>query len=225
MKLANLYQEINDNGITAIKSYHEQLDQQLITGLPDQRRGLTLLSPLPAHVCRNIEFCLQQVAALEPQQYFYPSADFHITIMDLIAARTSFNLSPATKEQYQQLLAKIMITIGPIQWQLKGFIVSPGALLVKGYYSKNLVKLRTLLRQEIPSAGLPLQERYPTFSGHTTVMRFCQPLQQPQRFLELINRMATVDLGQFTDTTLDLVVHDWYNHNSQLISRISCTAE
>ena len=221
MQLTTLYNNINQQGISAIRNHQEQLDSNLRNPDKDMRRGLTLTASLPAHVSRNIMFCLQKLAAIEPTQYFYPPTDLHITIIDLIAASADFSLSAFEEEKYKNVVGKIISQIGPIHWHLAGMITSSGALLVKGYYSAELTTLRHALRKELPLHGLLLKERYPTISGHVTVARYTNPLQQADRFLKTLEEFKSINFGQFTTSSLDLVVHDWYNHNSQLISKLS----
>ncbi|MCD7133043.1 2'-5' RNA ligase family protein [Limosilactobacillus balticus] len=221
MQLATLYNNINQQGISAIRNHQEQLDSNLLNPDKDMRRGLTLTASLPAHVSRNIMFCLQKLAAIEPNQYFYPPADLHITIIDLIPANSDFSLSTFEEKKYKNVVGQIISQIGPIHWHLAGMIPSLGALLVKGYYSAELSTLRNQLRQELPLHNLLLKERYPTISGHVTVARYTRPLQQADCFLEALEGFKSINFGQFTTSSLDLVVHDWYNHNSQLISKLS----
>ena len=221
MQLTSLYNNINQQGMTAIRNHQEQLDRNLLNPDKDMRRGLTLTASLPAHVSRNIMFCLQKLAAIEPNQYFYPPADLHITIIDLIAASSDFLLSTFEEEKYKNVVGQIISQIGPIHWRLAGMITSSGALLVKGYYSAELSTLRNTLRKELPLYDLLLKERYPTISGHVTVARYTSPIQQADRFLKTLEGFKSINFGQFTTSSLDLVVHDWYNHKSRLISILS----
>ena len=150
MQLTTLYNNINQQGMSAIRNHQEQLDSNLLNPDKDMRRGLTLTASLPAHVSRNIMFCLQKLAAIEPNQYFYPPADLHITIIDLIAASSDFSLSTFEEEKYKNVVGQIISQIGPIHWQLAGMITSSGALLVKGYYSAELSqKVKRGMRKKV----------------------------------------------------------------------------
>ena len=100
-------------------------------------------------------------------------------------------------------------------------ITSSGTLLVKGYYSAGLSTLRNALKKELPLHDLLLKERYPTISGHVTVARYTSSIQEADRFLKTLEGFKSINFGQFTTSSLDLVVHDWYNHNSRLISKMS----
>ncbi len=216
-KLTNLYSNINADGISAIKNHHEQVDPYLSRKQKDDRRGLTLLAALPAHVSRNISFCLQELKGLAPAVYFYPSVDMHITIIDLLAARSNFSLPAETAAAYQRALQRVLAGQAPVEWHFAGFIVSPGAILATGYYSPSLAKLRTAIRTELPSQGLALDERYPTYSGHVTVARFAGPLADSDQLLRFIQQNRHTALGNFRITELNLVKHDWYNHYQELL--------
>lgn len=219
-RLKQLYRSINDRGCQRIGAHQGEIDSRLRLNQPDDRRGLTLLGRLPAHVSRNIEFSLQQLAAIAPGQYYYPSPDLHITIMDLLVARGGLQIPTEEFARYRTAVGQIVAAIPPIHWRLQGLIVSPGAVLVTGDYGLGLEELRQRLRTELPKLGLPVAERYPTISGHVTVARFAQPLKDPSRFLTAVSENAATNYGSFTMHSLDLVIHGWYNHQIDLRARL-----
>lgn len=219
-KLEELYRQINQKGISALTDHKEVIDDYLSSPKLDFRRGLTLLVPIPAHIRRNIMFCMQKLKNIEPNEYYYPAEDLHIIAIDILAARPDFTLSPLMTSKYCNEIIRLAAKVGPIHWTIKGLIASPGAVLVKGYYSANLTKLRNLIRRSLPANGLKLDERYPTYSGHMTIARFSHPIVEQQQFLQTLAELDNIELGTFTTSNLDLVIHDWYNHDSQVISSI-----
>lgn len=48
MQLTTLYNNINQQGMSAIRNHQEQLDRNLLNPDKDMRRGLTLTASLPA---------------------------------------------------------------------------------------------------------------------------------------------------------------------------------
>lgn len=219
-KLANLYQQISTRGQAAVENNALELDQYLGTNRVDDRWGLTLLGHLPAHISRNISFILQQVKAVEPDQYYYPAADRHVTIMDIVGAQPGQSFTREQFNAYHQLLQAVLADCAPVHWRFSGLMISPGALMVKGDYSPALAQLRSKLRQAIPAAGLSLAERYPTISGHVTVARFTHQLNHPHAFLRLVHKDQELAFGNFTMSAMDLVVHDWYNHRIKMSRQI-----
>lgn len=196
-KLENLYTKIEQDGVHALWNHHEQLDDNLQNLESDSRRELTLLVHLPAHVTRNINFALNKLKLQEPFQYYYQSPAIHITIMDLRRATADFHLTETEKDQYQQVIRETVKHTKPINWHLAGLICSPGAVLVKGFYSPELTQLRDELRTNLSKNGLILDERYETFSGHATVVRFQRRLNHPRSFLNEVMKMNNVAFGDF----------------------------
>ncbi|MDD6432076.1 MAG: 2'-5' RNA ligase family protein [Lactobacillaceae bacterium] len=214
--LKKLYTEIDERGYQALMDHAEEVDPYL-TATDDDRRGLSLILHLPAHVSRNINFALQPLKKTGLELYCYPDADMHITVMDIIGAHHDFQLTPDQLARYQQVVAETVANTAPIDWHLAGLMLSPAAVMVKGYYSPSMVTLRNNLRDHLAQAGLPVHERYATQSGHVTVARFKQPLSDPQAIVDLVDADSSLAFGDFTSTRADLVIHDWYNHRVQLI--------
>lgn len=215
--LQELYATIDKRGHRALTARQEEVDPYL-TAADDDRRGLSLILHLPAHVSRNINFALQPLKKAGLGLYCYPAPDMHITVMDIIGAHGGFHLPPAQLARYRQVVAEVVTNTPPIDWHLAGLMLSPAAVMVKGYYSASLALLRTNLRDQLTRAGLSVHERYATQSGHVTVARFAQPLPDPRTVVDLVDADHSLAFGDFTSTRADLVIHDWYNHRVQLIA-------
>ena len=220
-KLNQLYTQIEQQGIQAIRTHQEQLNPNLQNLEADSRQGLTLLIKLPAHVTRNINFVLNELKRLEPFQYYSPANTIHITVMNIRRAVSDFRMTKEELVNYQQVIQKTIENVNAINWHLAGLICSPGAVLVKGFYSSELQQLRNDLRTNFLKNGLVLDERYATSSGHAIVARFKKNLIHPQEFLNEINNFHTVEFGDFRTSEVDLVIHDWYNRRPHLIERFS----
>lgn len=213
-KLASLYASINTRGRRAILAGDEVVDERLADLTADKRRGLSLIMHLPAHVTRNINFALQELQKVEPQMYYYPADQMHLTVLDIIGAHDNFNCPPDQLAGYEECLRRACAQVGPVDWHLAGVIVSPGAVMVKGYYTPALAQLREQVRQSICQQGLPLSERYKTISGHVTVARFSKPLLHRQALLNFCAANGQLGFGDFQTRSVDLVIHDWYNRVS-----------
>lgn len=146
--LHELYAKIDRQGRRALADHQEDVDPYL-TAATDDRWGLALILRLPAHVSRNITFVLQTLRAAEPDLYCYPAADMHITVMDIIGARPGLHLSSQQLARYRQAVAATVAGSSAIDWHLAGLVLSPGAVMVKGYYSTALQMLREKLRTNL----------------------------------------------------------------------------
>lgn len=210
-QLRELYHSIDERGRRQLVDHQVDGDPVLARDEPDQRRGLTLLATLPAHVNRNIQFCLSSLRTAAPEMYHYPSNDLHITILDLLRAQTDFQLSSVQFNQYRQIISQVLAHSQPVEWTIKNVYLSPAGVLVGGFYSPALVTIRDDIRQECEQHGLPVLERYRTTSGHLTVARFTEQPTHPQQLINAVNRVAQLNFGTFTSHHFSLVVHDWYN--------------
>lgn len=210
-RLTRLYQSIDQRGRQMIADHQIQGDPYLPPHHPDSRRGLTLLCHFPAHVQRNIQFCLTRLHQVEPSLYCYPSAYLHITILDLLKIRDHFTISADQLARYQVVVQQVLQEIDPVSWRFQGLYLSPAGIIVGGYYSPSLAKLRQSIRHQCQNAGLPVEERYETYSGHATIARFSAAPKQPTELMQTVDQLHDLQLGQFTSHHCQLVVHDWFN--------------
>ena len=102
-------------------------------------------------------------------------------------------------------------------------IASPSGILAAGYYSDELFELREALRLKL-AKELPLAERYQTASGHVTIAHFKAPLNDSNGLLFDLAKMDQLRFGSFVVKQVDLVIHDWYNHDVKVIDEFALTA-
>jgi len=179
----------------------------------DKRRGLTLLIPL-REIFQKIISDFQE---LEPNQYYYPASDVHITIMDFIRASDEFVYNKNLTRVYMQLLNKVLADIPKFILQFKGITASNNAIMVKGFCDATLSTLRYNLRKEINKQGIELQERYEIETAHSTIIRFKNKLANPVVVVKKIESMKNLDIAKFEVTKLQFVLHDWYNIKEKTI--------
>lgn len=221
-ELDSLYKSIDQKGKAAILK-NQFADPYLCQVKADSRRGLTLLARLPVHVGRNIGYAQQKLRIANPNLYCYPLADLHPTVLDLIGARADFSLAPADLAAYQNSIKELLANCRPFSVTLQGLIASPSGILAAGYYSDELFELREALRLKL-AKELPLAERYQTASGHVTIAHFKAPLNDSNGLLFDLAKMDQLRFGSFVVKQVDLVIHDWYNHDVKVIDEFALTA-
>ena len=87
--------------------------------------------------------------------------------------------------------------------------------MAKGYYEDGMRQLRAAIRKAVREAGLPLEERYETFSCHVTTVRF------PEKIFAFLEEESRVPFGKFQVDEIELVYHDWYDAKKKILGRIS----
>lgn len=185
----------------------------LIDDTDDKRYGITLIARPDQRVKDNIQFFLSKLKEIEPEQYYYPNSDIHITVMSIISCHTGFNLDQIKVEDYVCLIQKSLKGFRKFQITFRGLTASPSCVIIQGFPEDNtLNKIRESLRVNFRSTDLQqsIDKRYTIQTAHSTVVRFRKPMRQPDRFLTTMKAYRDYDFGTFEIDRFELVFNDWY---------------
>ncbi len=189
------------------------------TDLVDNRiRALVLLIRLEPNIADNIDCCIQKLKAIEPQMYYYPKTDFHLTLLDLLKGEVDRRI-PDNIEDYIEIIGNSLDGIKPFEITFEGLCASENAVMVKGYYGKELYNLREKLRNDLPLHGLKLDERYRTVSSHITIARLTGIYQNPSNFLSFIHE--PYKFGTQKVSSIELTFHSWCDSRKHVIKSYS----
>lgn len=142
---------------------------------------------------------------------------------DLIGAHTKFRRSEEQIGVCRSILADACQGVASFELRFDGSILSPGGVLVKGYYREGLSALRERIRYLSNARGFSLQERYQSISAHMTLMRFAAPPADKRRLLTFIEKHRLGDLGRMEVRRCTLVLHDWYNRRKEVLGVFTLT--
>ncbi|WP_162056249.1 2'-5' RNA ligase family protein [Pontibacter pamirensis] len=198
----------------------------LIASENDSRFGITLLFRPGQEVWKRIQQFLLELQQIEPEQYYYPEADIHVTVMSIISCHAGFSLDAIRVEEYMQLVQQTVQNSQSFQLYFRGITASPSCLLIQGFpVADQLNQLRNKLRESFRSATLQqtIDTRYVLQTAHSTVVRFKAPLQNPSVFLDKVQEYREYDFGSTEVSELELVYNDWYQRQAlvQLLGRFS----
>ncbi len=84
MNLAEHYDELYENAVQKFLSGAYAIDQ-LIDDRLDQRRGVTLLVRPSGELVQRIGSFIQDLKIVEPDQYYQPDTDMHMTVLSIIS--------------------------------------------------------------------------------------------------------------------------------------------
>ncbi|MFD2969603.1 2'-5' RNA ligase family protein [Sphingobacterium bambusae] len=185
----------------------------------DTRYGITLVIRPSAAVKEKIDFMLAELAQVEPNQYYYPPSDIHITLMSIISCYPEFQLESIQVEEYVSLIKKSLATCKPFDIHFQGVTASPSCIMVQGFLPDDqLNPLRDSLRKHFAESTLEnsLDKRYAIKTAHTTVLRLQKRLTNKTPFLETVQRFREHDFGSFPVTEIELVANDWYQRESRV---------
>lgn len=113
--LAALYDQLWENTLAHIQS--EGFDHDPLIDSPlDNRFGITLLIRPSEEVNDAIQHFLSSVKAIEPDHYFYPNPDIHVTVMPIISCYEGFELAQINPKEYIDLLKGSLQGLSSFFW-------------------------------------------------------------------------------------------------------------
>ena len=211
----NLHEHYNQLYIKSSKAILEgkyNIDNQ-INDASDSRFGITLLIRPSDEIKAKIQLFLEELRAIDSQQYYYPDSDIHITVMSIISCYEGFSLDKIRNEEYIELIQKSLIDVDKISINFKGVTASPSAIMIQGFPTDaSLNNLRDKLRENFKKSTLQqsIDSRYSIATAHSTVLRFQEKLENPRKLVEVVEKFRDFDVGEFTVDKLELVYNDWY---------------
>ena len=212
MDLKEHYDKLYQESIQKIQLDDYQVDK-LIDSQNDRRFGLTLLLRPDDQVKTNIQKFLSSIRSIEPNQYFYPNSDLHVTVMSIISCYDGFNLNQIRIEDYVDIIKKSIRGIGCFSIEFNGLTASPSCLMVQGFVKNDsLNQVRDNLRIDFKNTDLEqsMDKRYMIQTSHSTILRLKNKLSDKESFLRKVNEYRDFDFGTFEVDTFELVFNDWY---------------
>ena len=192
-------------------------DKFLINAKNDNRKSLVLLIRISPEISEKIEKCISELKNIEPNLYYYPKEDFHITIIDILKGVEGRTI-PKNLNEYIDCIKKCANEIKPFKIEFNGLTASDNAVMVKGYYEYELQKFRELLRKSLKEKGLDLEERYETISSHITIMRVPDKLENPKELIKCIEQERM--FGIMNIDSFELSFHNWYDTKKEVLLNI-----
>lgn len=207
------YESLWQDSIKQIKQGQLQIDHRILNKQIDARRGLTVVARLSSSCVEQIEAMVEKIKIIEPNQYFYPPADLHLTVLSLFTATENHQEELARLDSYKQAVENAVRKVQRFTVDTVGITAAPGAVMIQGFpRDQSLNALRNRLRSSLYGLNLAhsLDSRYFLKTAHTTFMRFTHPMQSATEFIAELEKYRTKVFGSTCIHELDLVFNDWY---------------
>jgi len=212
MDLKKHYDNLYKNTLQKITKDDYLLDDQILNPA-DTRRGITLIIRPSQEVKENIQLFLNEIKTIEPNQYYYPNSDIHITVLSIISCEPDFNLNSIHIPDYIKVIKESLLKIEDLEINFQGITASPSAIMIQGFTNLNILdSIRTKLRSNFHNSRLQqsIDQRYSIATAHTTVMRFQNKFKNKELLLEKIEKYRNFNFGTFKPNSIELVYNDWY---------------
>lgn len=171
------------------------LQEEVVAAGADQRYGVNLIGRPPLSVRTYIQTIQTCLRTQEPEQYFYPPEDLHLTLLELCSSRT---------QSETDSLAAHMVNLLPeiVQAAPRAVIVAPRLAYDRRACAVNflprdhaLQALRSHLMAQLAQAEVTIAPRYAPQSAHVTIMRYLRPLQSERTvWLETLEAVPSAAL-------------------------------
>jgi 2'-5' RNA ligase len=210
--LTEHYHQLYTQSVEQIRSEGVTTDSWL-DAPHDDRRGITLLIRPDKVVKERILEGVNRLRETEPDQYYYPASDVHITLLSVISCYSGFQPEQIDLPLYIQLIHDSLKGEKSFSIRMQGITASPSGVMIQGFAEDDrLNELREKLRTRFRQTNLQqsIDKRYILQTAHSTVVRFRKPLQRKEAFLGLLEQYRETDFGTFSVEEVELVTNDWY---------------
>ncbi|OBS97540.1 hypothetical protein A9261_13105 [Vibrio tasmaniensis] len=216
--IQSIYDDMWQRFEFALKRNEYELDPYLSDLENDTRRGITALAYLNqgnrSTVNEIIRF-QKEVRELEPQQYYHPSNELHLTVLSVISCLPEFAVTEIDVNPYIDVFRSVLKNAGKIEIRYHGVSASPNCIVIQGFpTSDTLERLRNELRTQLTKAGVRVtfDSRYKLVTAHSSIIRFKAPLNDAQQLLALCQRYRNHDFGRVVLEDFELVFNNWYQN-------------
>ena len=211
--LQERYMGLWKGAIGDVREGRVTIDPLLASREPDQRRCITLLARPAADLQRSVTEFLNELRALDPEQYYYDPSELHVTVLSLFTATREHE---RYLERYAEYLAAVKAALaGGHAWAIEftGVTLTREAIMIQGFpEGTGLNELREALRNELRARNLTegLDSRYILQTAHMTVVRFRTPLRNSAAYSGVLEQCRDRSFGRMEVRELSLVQNDWY---------------
>ena len=195
-----------------------ELDSNLLDGANDTRRGISALAYLKqgnSLVLDEIINFQEAVREFEPNQYYQPLDELHLTILSVITCVPEFELSEINAQEYADIFSSVLRSIQPIEIKYLGITASSNCIVAQGYpINDSLEQFRNHLRAQLSNAGLrcSFDSRYKLVTAHSSLIRFRAPITDGQLLFKLCQKYRNHDFGSIILKDFELVFNNWYQN-------------
>ncbi len=212
-ELYPLYEAMWQEGWSKLQAGQLAYDALAFNKGQDGRRGLSLVARLSPGVVQRIGLFLETLRAIEPEQYYYPATDIHVTVLSLLTAAEHNQEQLAQAGAFIPAVEAALSGVRAFRLETVGVTLTSTAVLAQGFPEADALQpIRERIRATLRTHGLGegLDRRYHQTAAHHTLMRFSAPLRSAERFAQALNGYRDYPFGTSTITAIDLAIHDWY---------------
>lgn len=153
------------------------LIQELHSPHTDMRCGVNIICRPAIDVVEYIVAIQQYLSEFEPDQYYYPPSDLHLTLVEICHSRTPEDVSLIADVVGSKIRRIAAVTALPkVDSPMLVFDAHAVALNFLPV-DEALQNARHSIREGLVNLGIPVDSRHETPTAHVTLMRYINPLR------------------------------------------------
>ena len=168
----------------------------------------------------KIQNFIEELKLAEPNQYYYPASDIHLTILSIISCYNGLILESINISDYIAIIAQALKSTKIFEIKFTGITASPSCVMIQGFPNNSILndlrdKLRSLFKNSFVEQSL--DKRYEIQTAHLTVARFMNRLEMKAGFLDLLEKYREYEFGTTSVDSVELVGNDWYQRKEKVM--------
>ena len=187
----------------------------------DRRFGVNLICRPACEVVDRIAAIQRRLFEFEPEQYYYPPRDLHLTLVEICHSRTPEEADRIAAAV--QRVAGSLFDNGPLVELDEPSLVFDRSAAALSFLpcDGQLQQLRKNTSEYLAGSGITVQSRYAPASAHVTLLRYAAPLKTgAPEWVEVLNHCDTTLATRWTLSSFWLTwCGNWYGMHDR-ISRI-----
>lgn len=166
------------------------LIQELHSTHTDMRCGVNIVCRPTIDVVEYIASIQEYLSEFEPDQYYYPPSDLHLTLVEICHSRTPEDvalIADVVGSKFNRIAAAT-----PLPKVDSPMLVFDSHAIALNFLPADdaLQNARHSIREELLNIGIPMDSRHETPSAHVTLMRYINPLRSTSE--EWVSKLLNV---------------------------------
>lgn len=183
------------------------LTQELESPHTDMRCGVNIICRPPIHVVHYIESIQKYLRVFEPDQYYYPPADLHLTLVEICHSRTPEDVCRIADVVGPEI-SRIAATTSPPKLDSPMLVFDSHAVALNFLPTDDaLQNTRRSILEELSDIEISIDPRHEIKSAHVTLMRYITPLRSSPE--EWVSNLLNVPLKPELEWSLSTVWLTW----------------
>ena len=153
--LQERYAGLWNGAINEVREGRVTIDPLLASREPDRRRCITLLARPAAAIQQSVRGFLEELRAIDPEQYYYNPAELHVTVLSPFTAALDHERYLTRYAEYLAAVEAVLEGVPAFGIEFAGVTLTRETVMIQGFPETTVLNdLREALRNELRARHL-----------------------------------------------------------------------